>query len=261
MAGFLGLAIFGYLFHTGKQPYTELPSKAVWTKLITSGLLVFGFGYAIFLTNTEFIFTTTGIGNRISIASAVGVAMSLVGGLGWLTAFMPSDSLRRLSFSMIATLFCIGGFLITNTLASFWITAYRQEQEILADIHRQFPTLPAGSTLILDGICPYVGPAIVFESNWDLAGALQLNYRDPTLRADVVTPNLKIEDGGLSTLLYGHLYSRYAYSEKLLLYHFGYKMIHDLTSAETARRYFVTFNPDYSNGCGGGVAGYGVWVF
>jgi len=39
--------------------------------------------------------------------------------------------------------------------------------------------------------------AIVFEASWDLAGALRIIYGDDTIRADVVTPNLRSLYGGL----------------------------------------------------------------
>ena len=151
------------------------------------------------------------------------------------------------------------GFLINNTIATFWTVAYRQERVILTDILRQFPSLPTGSTLILDGICPYIGPAIVFESSWDLAGALIPSYRDHTIRADVVTPNLQVEEDGVSTALYGVKY-RYRY-ENLFIYHFGQKRAYSIPDAEAARRYFETFSPDKSNGCPQGYAGHGVSVF
>jgi hypothetical protein len=84
-------------------------------------------------------------------------------------------------------------------------------------------------------------------------------YRDYTLRADVVTPNLKVRDDGLSTLLYGGE-SYYPY-KKMFIYHFGRKMTYQLTDAASARRYFQTFNPDHNSGCPQGSEAYGVRVF
>jgi hypothetical protein len=261
LGGVLGLMILWYLYCVAEQPGYELPGKTSWIKLVALGLVVFGLGYAIFFTTPEVVHTSTGIGNRINIAAAVGIAMSLVGGIGLLATYLPPGPLRRRFFCLLVMLLCVSGFLVTNTLASFWITAYRQEQEILVDIRKQFPTLPANSALVLDGVCPYAGPAIIFESNWDLAGALQIIYNDPTLSADVVTPNLQIEDEGLSTELYGHLYRRYPYGEKLLLYHYGRKVKFHITDTEAARQYFRTYNPDRSGGCPKGSAGHGVRVF
>lgn len=261
VGGVLGLIIFGYLCRVASESKAELPGRTGMLGFIVGGFVVFGLGYAIFLITRNAQNSPTGISNRVAIAAAVGVAFSLVGGLGWVSMLLPSGSLRRRFFCMLVALLCTSGFLINNTVAVFWIDAYRQEKEILADIRQRFPTLPHESTLILDGICPYVGPAIVFESNWDLAGALMMIYRDYTLRADVVTPNLEIKEDGLSTLLYGSIESHYPYGEKLFVYHFGRKMTYQLPDAQAARLYFQTYNPDHGSDCPQGKEGHGVPVF
>ncbi|MBE9127586.1 MULTISPECIES: hypothetical protein [unclassified Coleofasciculus] len=263
LAGVLALGIFKYLHFTARQGKAQMPSRTHMLRYIILGLVVFGLGYMIFLTTFQLQFSSTGIANRTAMAAAVGVAISLVGGIGWVSTFLPSDRLRRSLFCILVSLLCTSGFLINNTLASFWITAYRQEQAVLADIRRQFPTLPAGSTLILDGVCPYVGPAIIFESSWDLAGALMMFYRDYTLKADIVTPNLKVKGDGLSTSLYGIYGAKENYPyEKLFIYHFDRKTTHQITDAKSAYYYFQTFNTNQHNtSCPEGHAGLGVPVF
>jgi hypothetical protein len=259
VGGFTGLIIFGHLYHVASKSDTELISKQCARGLIALGPIVFVLGYAVFLTNYNVLFTTTGIGNRTAIAAAIGVALSLVGALGWLSNLLPSDRLRKHAFCALVALLCTASFLITNTIASFWERAYRQETEILNDIHRQFPSLPEGCSLILDGVCPYVGPAIVFESSWDLAGALLIHYRDYTLRADVVTPSLKIREDGLYTSLY-EIEHHYPY-DNMFIYNYEQKVTYRLTSAEDAHRYFQAINPAYKNACPQGHAGYGVPLF
>ncbi len=172
------------------------------------------------------------------------------------------DQLRRRGFCILIALLCTSGFIINNTLASFWVDSYRQQQAIIADIRHRFPTLPSESTLILDGICPYAGPAVVFESSWDLAGALMIFYRDRRLHADIVTPNMKIEEDGLASIMYGGAnYTHHPYSNKLFVYHIGRKTTHYLTDVQTARRYFQAFNPDFDNDCPPGREGLGVQIF
>jgi hypothetical protein len=261
VGGALGIFIFAYLYFVARQSKVELLSQTSMVGFIVLGLVVFGLGYTIFLITRNAQSSPTGISNRVAIAAAVGVAFSLVGAVGWVSAFLPSARLRRQFFSMAVAMLCTSGFLIINTVASFWVDAYRKEQAILVEIRQRFPTLPSGSTLILDGICPYVGPAIVFESNWDLAGALMMLYDDLTLRADIVTPNLKVKEDGLSTLLYGSLHSHYPYDEKLFVYHIVRKATHRLTDAKAARRYFESFNPSHDNDCPTGREGHGVPIF
>ena len=249
VSGLVGLTIFGYLSYVADQTETTMPSKTTWHASIAVGLVVFSLGYAIFLTYDRIVFNSADVENRVAIAAAMGVALSFVGGVGWVSALFRSNLFRKRAFCLLVALLCMSGFLINNTVAAFWISAYRQQQAILADIRERIPTLSAGSTLILDGVCPEIGPAVVFKSHYDLAGALIIAYRDPTLRADVVTPNLQIEEKGISVR--EHFYP---YDEKLLLYNFAQKTIHQLTDAETAHRYSQMLNPD--RGC---LRGYWGW--
>jgi hypothetical protein len=259
LGGVVGFIIFVYLYRSTGQYAAEQPDKINMMRLIAWGVLVFGLGYAIFLTNKNIEITSTGIGNRVNIAAAVGVALSIAGAIGFISSLIPSDRLRPFSFYTLLTLFCFSGFIVNNTLASFWITAYHQQKAIMADIDKQFSNIPESSTIILDGICPYVGPAIVFESSWDLKGAMRMRYHNNTLRADVVTPNLKIRKDGLYTLLYGQ--EHYYPYRRLIVYNFEKKKIFQLSDAKTARSYFNTFNPDLSSGCPHGSEGIGVPIF
>ena len=211
VTGVFGLLLFWYLQRVGGQ--FDAISWTSWLRLIGGGLAVFGLGYAIFLTNRNVhVGVTTGIGNRIAIAAAIGVALSLVGAFGWISDIWTSIRTRRLCFCALVTVFCMSGFLINNGVASFWITAYEKQQVVLADIKREFPTLDAGTRFILDGVCPYVGPAVVFESSWDLQGALRLLYRDDTISANVVKPGLALNERGLTSSIYG-FQDHYSYGE------------------------------------------------
>jgi hypothetical protein len=119
--------------------------------------------------------------------------------------------------------------------------------------------LPPETTLILDGICPYVGPAIVFDASWDLAGALRIMYGDDTIRADVVTPNLRVEETGLKVSTYG-VVTEYPY-RRLLVYHAGLRRHFAFDDADAARRYFQIHNPTQNSHCPSGREGHGVRIF
>jgi hypothetical protein len=248
VAGILGFVIFGYLNYIVGQRTNAWPSVASWLNLIAIGLVLFGLGYAIFLTNDKASFASANRANRVAIAAAVGVGMSFVGGLGWMSYILSPSRFYKRAFCLLVTLLCMCGFLITNTDAAFWVKAYRQQQMILADIRKQFPTLPSESTVILDGACLFNGSAIVFKTSWDLAGALVVSYRDPTIRADV-TPNIRVKEDGLISLYHGRVAGNYPYDERLFLYNFPNKMAYQLTNADAVRRYFQAFKPDYDRGC------------
>lgn len=92
---------------------------------IVAGIAIFVLGYGIFATNRNVtIGVTGGLGNRIALASTIGVAMSLVAGAAWLSLVVRNQRARGLFFSGLLTLFCAAGLLTNNSLASFWIDAH-----------------------------------------------------------------------------------------------------------------------------------------
>jgi hypothetical protein len=261
LAVIAGLVTFTYLNIIMRQS-DERKSGMFFICLSVVGLFLFAAGFGIFLTNTNAIITPTGINNRIVLASALGVAIVFVGAIGWLSHFTTSARLYRYVFSSLIAIVCAASFFVTNVIASFWADSYTRQKQIVADINAQFPQLPGKSTLILDGACPYSGPAVVFESSWDLAGALSISYQDTTIHADIVTPNLKIEEKGIVTLMYeGANRTFHAYSNRLFVYHLGRKTVHYLPDARAAEEYFRVYNPDFNNDCPQGSEGLGVDIF
>jgi hypothetical protein len=212
---------------------TPWPRASCWALVLAAGLVVFGLGYAIFVTNYNVQFTPTGIANRTAIAAALGAAACLVGAIGLAATLVPSQGVRVTVFATAIALVTGSGFLIVNVTAEQWTTAYVQERAVLSGIRNRFPALPPRSTLLLEGVCPYVGPAIVFEANWDLAGALQAMYRDPTIAANVVTPRITVTDAGVIATLYRQP-TTYPYSASLLAYDARTGVVQALPDAATA---------------------------
>jgi hypothetical protein len=231
----LAAAAFLYLVFAVRS--ARWPSPTQWAAVILAGLGVFALGYAIFLTNYNVQFTAAGIANRSAIAAALGAALSLTGAAGLLASLTPAR-VRPIVLSALIAVVGSSGFLIVNVIANAWAEAYGKEQAILAGIERRFPTLPRHSTLLLDGMCPYVGPAVVFEANWDLAGALQTLYRDLTVKADIVTPRLTVTDDAIVTTIYQRP-TTYPYGPDLFVYRADTGAVHPLTDAAVARAYFA----------------------
>jgi hypothetical protein len=234
----------------------QLPVSAL--RLLLGGIVVFALGYGIFLTNYNVQFTTTGIANRTAIVAALGAAMSIAGGLGLVAAVLRGARARAVVFAALFAVYAASGLLSVNAIAGYWVEAYQAERSVLAGIRQRFPTLPQESSLILDGVCPYLGPAIVFEADWDLAGALQLTYGDPTLKANVVTPRLRTEADALSFTLYNTA-TRYPYSSRLFVYNARTGNVHSLPNREAAQAYFEKSLASWS--CPPGHEGIGVEVF
>jgi hypothetical protein len=253
----LALVIYAFLVRLAAAGAAGGPRSGFWIRLIVVGTAVFLLGHVVFLT-TNVGFSPTGANNRTAIAGAVGIALAGVGAAGWLSNRVPTRWRGRCFAGLIGAA-SSGAFVVNAMLVSFWVTAYEHEQRVLDTIHRTFATLPPRSTVILDGVCRYVGPAIVFESSWDLQGALRLFYRDSTLRADVVSPDLRVEPDGLHAVIYGED-SRYPY-DRLIVFDARRETQYPVPDETTARSYFARLNPDRSNGCPPGRAGHGVRVF
>jgi hypothetical protein len=242
------VAIAGYLLAVARSSEASGANRAtslrVSAALVAGGFGVFWLGYAIFLTNSNLQFTTTGIGNRVNIGAAAGVALVLVGAVYGVSGLWSSPTSRIRVFGLMVAMLCASSILLNNVLALHWIRAADLQRSILADIHRQYPSLPLRTTLILDGVCPYVGPAIVFESGWDLRGALRLMYRDPSIEADVATTRMVVAPQELTTEIYGIVY-RYPFRDGLLVYDHRRGRAYPLTDSEAARRYFAArpFSP------------------
>jgi hypothetical protein len=256
----VGLITFWYLVRIVSRSEDQWVDRVDMFKLMACGVVIFGLGYSIFLTNFDAAVSMTGMDNHTAMAAAVGLALLAVGGIGWMSTWLPVVAWRRGSFYALISLGCASGFIIINTLALFWSTASHRQETILSEIRQHVPPLPAGSTLVLDGVCPYVGPAPVFEGFYDLTGALHLIYQDQTLKADIVTPKMEVRQDGLYTTMYGESVGPYPY-RNLFVYNYGRKETYLLADAEAARTYLQTFNPDRSSGCPWSLEGQGELLF
>lgn len=255
-----GLVTFLYLIRISSAGDEASSARRTAARLFGAGLVVFALGYSIFLTNRNIQLTPTGVGTRTAAASSLGAAMAMAAVLAWASGIPRRETVRRNLFAALLAVWVAAGALVTGTLATFWTRAWRQQRLVLDDLRERFPTLPRGSTLLLDGVCRYVGPAPVFEANWDLAGALQLFHRDPTIKADVVNPTLEVRDDGIHTFEYD-VASRYPYGPDVFVYHFGRREVRTLGDAGAARTYFAEVNPDRNGGCPPGWGGWGEVLF
>ena len=254
----LGMVVFVYLMAVLKGS-GGFAAPRTWWRLAAAGFVVFALGYAIFLTTARVAFGSTGISNRTGLVAALGVATVLVATMGLLTSRVASAAARRIAFAASVAAVCSMGFLVIEALGEPWATSWLHQQSVLRDIRTALPDPQAGSTLILDGVCPYEGPAIVFESSWDLAGAVQVAYDDPTLSADVTTSTMTVGSEGIETTVYGGpgTAAFHPYRQRLLVYDRASGSVVVLADERAALEYFGTRDPQGSARCPTGVPGYG----
>lgn len=252
----LGILVFAYLVYVVRRHATEWPSRRTWALTMLAGVVVFLLGYSPFMADVTLDLTTTGVANRTLIAAALGTAVSLVAIVGWAVGFVPSTGWRTGLFCASITVLCVSGLLILNVIGSYFTKGHRAQQAVIARVAKEFSALPDNTILILDGVCPYIGPGIVFEGNWDMEGMLRVLYGNDTITGDVVTPKLQVRADGLHTMLYT-LESRYPYSDNLIVYDFQKNAKARLPDFQTARSYFS----GWRSRCPPGREGYGTPIF
>ncbi len=257
-AGLLGLVIYLFISSTIKRFETGYIGKSDLLRFMKYGFIVFAMGYTAYLIDVRVRFSSAGAVNIAAVAAALGVALTVIAFLGWVSNLFRSKQVRAQSFCLLIALFCSAGFLVNNHIAWFWLAANEQRQEILDDVRSTLPTLSPGSTVIVDGICPYIGPAPVFESNWDLEGALKLLYQDNSIRANIVTADIDINDDRIRVS--GAGVQNYPF-KNVSIYNHKEKRVYPLASAQDARQYFEMINPSYKVNCKDGRLGFGEPIF
>lgn len=224
----------------------ELPSPArrgvrwpAWREFAVAGVLLIAVGYALFVVTGEIYFTSAGIDNRVNIIAAVGIAVLAVGLVLRATALV-QRRWRQPAFSLAIASLAAVGVLVTNTIAGYWGSAYTRQKEVIERLRDTLPHNPSNTTVLLDRICPEIGPGIVFLGHYDLAGALRTAYRDPTIGGAVMTHDVDAARPGLviATTWRGLTERRrYSYRRRLLVYDWHRGSLTPLQDAGAARAY------------------------
>jgi hypothetical protein len=230
--------------------------------VFAGGVIVFFLGYAIFSTNGNVQFTPTGLANRTAIAAALGVVLAFAGGWASVVWRRFRAEWRPMAYSLPLALIGACGCFVVNGLGASWITAYQQELRVLDAVTAVSPGAPPGRTVLLDGVCPYVGAAPVFESSWDFAGALSLRYRTATsLFGDVVSPKLAVKPNGLQVAHYEGEDHAYPYSEDLVIFDARSGRMHRVPNQVAAERYFSRSEGTERLQCALSTPGLGVTIY
>ncbi len=255
-----GVVVLGALLRAdGRSGGADLRPQSM-LALAAFGVFLFFAGYAIFLASFNAAVSSTGANNRSAIASSAGLAFVIVGLTGWVSSLLRPGRGRVVVFTGALAVVCAIGVLIINTVATFWIAASQRQQQVLGILQERVPELPPGTSLLLDGVCPYVGPAPVFETWWDTTGMLRILYNDPSLAGDVVTRKVSLREDGVYTQIYGDLQGPYPY-EKLLVFNVQRGRLDPLPGPFAARRYFDLNNPTGEGNCRPSAEGVGEALF
>jgi hypothetical protein len=160
-----------------------------WTLVACIGGLVVAIGYLPLVpANIYYVPLQAGIGNRINIVSGIGYALVVYSTLALLGVLVFRDLPH--SRYLAGTLTAVGAVVIGVGYArrfdadkTAWRQAATLERSVLAALSA-VPTPARGTSIITLDAPTEAAPGVpVFSASWDLAGAVQLKWNDPTLKA------------------------------------------------------------------------------
>jgi hypothetical protein len=259
IAALCGALLYALLAQPPGAHEDKRMSQRTGVGITVAGVLAYCAGYAVFLPLGGVSLTSSsGVNTRLATAAAVGVALLWTGVLTWGVARLSAARPQR-TFAVAASVLLATVVSINGVFAECWMEAARRQQRVVAAIRRDVPIFPEGVTLLVDGMCPYVGPAPVFESQYDLAGALQFAYARSDIRADVITSRTVVGDAGVVNEFYGEI-STYPYGN-LRVYNLDTGTVYPIQNAPAARRYFESVNRQGTVSCPPGIPGKGTRLF
>jgi hypothetical protein len=221
---------------------------------VACGFVVFWLGYAVFFLSTMVHFAPASTGNRMSTPATIGVAMIVAGILQLISSLGGSARFQQL-YGIILAIMVTAFSIHIAVVASFWSEAWRKEQAILELTRQDLARLPAEPTVVLDGVCPYHGPAIVFESSWDWMFAASISMQR-TIKGDVAIPSLTVTPKGFSTQIYD-IKNTYPFDDRLYVYRPYDRAVTPIPDLRAARSYLAT-RPPALRGCPRGYPAGGV---
>ena len=230
---------------------TDSAARVIWLRPLLLGIAAFALGHATFLIVSSVAFSPSGIDNRVLVAAAMGVALIFVAAI----AFAARGNKTVFALAMAGIAFC--ATLRVDQIGEYWAEAPALQERILAAARHDLRAIPAGSTIILDGVCPYHGPAIVFETSWDVGGALSLAL-GREVSGDAASPRMSLEPEGLKTSIYGEP-SHYPWSPRLFVYNPELHAVVALPNPAAAANYFHRAGR-WPKPCPPGFVGHGIPV-
>ncbi|MEP7130451.1 MAG: hypothetical protein ABI770_04910 [Sphingomicrobium sp.] len=225
-------------------------------QLLLVGLTAFVLGHAVFVIVPAMFFSPAGMANRALVAGAVGVALIVVAILQYVSGRI-AENRRQLAYSSAVAALVMLGTLRIEQIAAYWTAAPAIQQSVVAAARADLKGLPSQSFVMLDNVCPYHGPALIFEAPWDVSGALSLAV-GKTIHGDAVSPRMSLRNDGLATSIYGEQ-AFYPYAAALYVYDPARHLLARLGDLGAARRYFRQASKSRTP-CPRGYVGHGVLI-
>ena len=203
--------------------------------MLLLGIAAFVLGHAVFVIVPAMNFSPSGMANRALVAAAAGVALVIVAALRFVTGRMEAQRRSSVFASGIAIVGLLGTLRMLQ-IENYWAEAPAIQRKILAAARSDLKRVPPQSFVMLDGVCPYHGPAVILEAPWDVSGAFALVLGKP-IHGDAVSPRMSLRRDGLATSIYAEP-AFYPFGRSLYVYDPRRHSVVQLADLNTARRYF-----------------------
>ena len=178
--------------------------QASWRILVAAGVIAFGLGYLPFLTNFWVDPYPWGEANRTNIGGALGVALAFCGLLRWV------EGRSRVVAQSVLLVFCTIGIFLQVATARIWVHAAARQDQVVAATLAAAGELRDGDTVLIYGLCPYVGPAAVLRSPDDTGPRLMI-ASGTDVTGDLIQPDTRLTPAAIRTNHYDRLKGRYPY--------------------------------------------------
>lgn len=223
LATIVVVALVGGLTAWRSPDAARRTSLTRWLLLLAGGSVEALAGWAVFAASTGSPYSPAdpGIGNRVNFVSSLGLAVGAYA-VGAIVVEVVGAA-ATIPFRVVnAAIVALGLLLVlvytrdTRAEVATYQSSYASELAVIGWFQGALPKpLPAASFLLY-GAPLQVAPGVpVFGSTWELAGALQILYRDPAITTVPVSPaavvsctptELLVNGGDVARLPYGRTY-------------------------------------------------------
>jgi hypothetical protein len=241
--GVLAISVFWYLNRVLGRPNSDRLSAKCALGMIFAGFVVFAFAYIPFFVWFGVDFFSTNLVNRITIGAAIGAALVMAGCVQLLASLFQPARLRLYLFVTLMAVVCALNHICVCSLAEYWARARAQQDEIVSEV-RSIVRPPAGTTLLLDGFCPHIGPAVSFVNEGDTSPAFWMALGDSTVNGDIASFGSEVGTDSIVLPPEDPWWParQYAFGEKLWLYDVGRRTVYRLSDSLEAKRDLRTAN-------------------
>ena len=199
--GLLGVLIALALVVVGILGTRDRASRLLlrWLVVLGAGFLLIGIGYIFYVPSSiYYVPLQVGNGNRVNGPSAIGYAIVAYAAVVIFATLIfrglpRSRSLISALAVLIVTVIGIGYARHVDTDKAAWHQAAVLQSAILTAVSDHIPIPVHNTSIVTLGAPVEAAPGVpVFDASWDLTGAVQLKWNDPTLQAYPMAPGMSI---------------------------------------------------------------------